>query len=145
MSGVRVAFHFNAVEPLAYTCRLLNKALGKRARLVVCAEAADLKRLDQQLWMFQPLSFLAHARPDSPAHVKLRSPIWLCTHLSGDEPTDVLVNLTAETPLGFERFNRLIEIVSTLEHDRIVARQRWKDHVAQGRKPDRFDVSGVVS
>lgn len=61
--------------------------------------------------------------------------MWLCTHLSGDEPADVLVNLTHETPVGYERFNRLIEVVSTLEQDRYLARQRWKAHVANGHTP----------
>ena len=97
MSGVQVAFHFNAVDPLGYTCRLLNKALGRGARLVVCADAAALNRLDQQLWTAQPLSFLPHARPDAPPHVLACSPIWLRTHLTGDEPADVLVNALAGT------------------------------------------------
>lgn len=144
MSGVQVAFHFNAVDPLGYTCRLLNKALGRGARLVVCADAAALNRLDQQLWTAQPLSFLPHARPDAPPHVLACSPIWLRTHLTGDEPADVLVNLTPDTPAGFERFKRLIEVVSTHEQDRLLARQRWKAHVAQGRTPDRFDVGKVA-
>ena len=41
-----IAFHFNAPDRLAYTCRLLRKAVSAGARLVVTGPAEALDRLD---------------------------------------------------------------------------------------------------
>jgi DNA polymerase-3 subunit chi len=125
---------------LAYTCRLVRKALGKGARLVVCAEAERLHQIDRQLWTLGPLSFIPHAGLGATERVRQRSPVWLCTHLEGDEPKHVLVNLLDQTPEGHERFDRVIDVVSTLEVDRSKARQRWRQHAANGQTPNRFDV-----
>lgn len=144
VSGVRVAFHFNAVDPLGYTCRLIQKALGKRARLVVCAPQSALLQLDEKLWAWSETAFVPHAGPDAPEHVLRHSPVWLRPQLQGDEPGDVLVNLSLTTPWGFERFQRLIDVVSPLDEDRAKARQRWREHTDQGRVPESFDVGGVA-
>jgi DNA polymerase-3 subunit chi len=137
---VQVAFHFNVVDVVEYTCRLARKALGRQARLVICAAPDVLQRIDRQLWTLHSLSFLPHASVQASPRVTERSPVWLCTHLSGDEPPDVLVNLLPHTPEGYERFNRLIDIVSLREGDRIAARARWRGHCANGQTPDRFDL-----
>lgn len=145
MPSVQVAFHFNADDPVEYTCRLVRKALARQARLVVCAAPDTLRHIDQRLWTLQPLAFIPHAGPQAPLHVAQRSPVWLRTRLIGDEPADVLVNLLAQTPAGFERFNRLIDIVSVQEVDRLAARQRWRAHCTEGRTPERFDVGASLS
>lgn len=145
VSGVRVAFHFNAADPVAYTCRLLLKALGKQARLVVCASPEQLAQIDHRLWALGDAIFVPHAAPDAPDHVLQHSPVWLRPQLRGDEPPGVLVNLTQETPAGFERFERLIEVVSPMDHDKAAARQRWRAHTAQGTTPESFDVGNVAA
>lgn len=137
---MQVDFHFNVADPLGYTCRLVRKALGKGARLVVCAEAEQLNHIDRQLWTLGALSFIPHAGVGAKPQVRQRSPVWLCTHLEGDEPSQVLVNLLSQTPSGHERFERVIEVVSTEENDRVNARQRWRQHAASGETPNRFDV-----
>lgn len=144
VGGVRVAFHFNAVDPLGYTCRLIQKALGKGARLVVCAPHSVLQQLDEKLWAWSEAAFVPHASPEAPEHVLRLSPVWLRERLQGDEPGQVLVNLSHTTPAGFERFQRLIDVVSSLDADRAKARQRWREHTGQGRVPESFDVGGVA-
>lgn len=140
MSGVQVAFHFNAADKWAYTCRLVRKALSRGARLVVCADGDGLKRIDVGLWTLHPQAFLPHAGVQSPLRVVSRSPVRLCSQLVPGESGDVLVNLLPETPTGFERFNRLIDVVGTDEASRVAARARWRAHVADGRQPDRHDL-----
>jgi DNA polymerase-3 subunit chi len=53
----------------------------------------------------------------------------------------VLVNLGDEVPAGFERFERLIEIVAVDDHGRMTARQRWKHYTAQGYDLLQHDLS----
>ena len=54
---------------------------------------------------------------------------------------DVLVNLTESVALGFERFARVIEVVSTDAADRDLARQRWKQYIERGYTIARHDLT----
>ena len=51
----------------------------------------------------------------------------------------VLVNLGASVPDGFETFERLIEVVTEDEADRLQARERWKHYAARGYAITRHD------
>lgn len=136
-----VAFHFGAPDKLAYACRLLRKAAATGARVVVVAEASQAPALDQALWSLAPTAFLAHAGPQADAGLQSRSAVLLLTH---KEPLPagfgVLVNLADEVPSGFERFARLIEVVSQDEADRLQARARWKRYQQLGYDIVRHDL-----
>ena len=55
---------------------------------------------------------------------------------------DVLINLTAQVLEGFERFERVVEIVSSSdEMDRHGARTRWRDYEARGFSIVRHDLN----
>lgn len=137
-----IAFHFNASDPQGYVCRLLRKALGRSAQVVVTAPSATLDALDAALWTFSPLDFVPHCRADAPAQVLQASPVVLAPALSDALPHhDVLVNLDVQVPRGFERFARVLEIVSTQEQDRQSARARWKHYAERGYKIVRHDLA----
>jgi DNA polymerase-3 subunit chi len=53
----------------------------------------------------------------------------------------VLVNLGDEVPEGFAQFPRVIEIVSTDDADRDLARQRWKHYTRLGIDIQRHDLA----
>jgi DNA polymerase-3 subunit chi len=138
-----IAFHFNAPNKLAYVCRLLRKAVGNGAKVVVTAESSDLQALDTQLWTFAPLEFVAHCRLDSPPEQRLVSPIILATDLQSADDLphhQVLVNVCPQVMSGFERFERVIEVVSLDDDDRLNARQRWKQYTDQGYSIMRHDL-----
>ena len=52
----------------------------------------------------------------------------------------VLVNLRGELPPGYERFQRVIEVVTLDEADRASARERWRNYKALGLEPQRHDL-----
>ena len=137
-----VAFHFGAPDKVAYAARLLRKAVGTGARVMVLADSAALHRLDAALWASSATEFLAHCWLDAPATVVALSSVLLTD--GGPEPAapalDVLVNLGDAMPLAFERFPRVIEVVGLDEGDRQHARQRWKAYAAQGLAIDRRDL-----
>jgi DNA polymerase-3 subunit chi len=56
-------------------------------------------------------------------------------------PYGVLVNLGADVPQGFEKFDRLIEVVSTDAADREQARNRWRLYTGQGYAIIRHDLN----
>ena len=140
-----VAFHFNAPDKVAYACRLLRKAVGTGARVVVTAEDEVLARLDVGLWTFAPLEFIAHCRlPGSPPAVAQASPVVLAQNATDGPHHQVLVNLGPAVPGGFERFERLIEVVTTDESDRQQARARWKHYADRGYGIVRHDLGAAA-
>jgi DNA polymerase-3 subunit chi len=139
-----IEFHFNTDERLLHTCRLLRKARAQNFRIAVLGAAATLKQLDAELWRFQDVSFLAHCTTEDTPEVQRASPVAL-----GPDPhawgiDEVLLNLGDEVPLGFERFARLIEIVSNDDHGRDQARRRWKHYKSLGYELLQHDLSKVA-
>lgn len=138
-----VAFHFNVPDKLAYGCRLLRKAWGSGARVVVTAEPDTLERLDAMLWTFSALEFVPHCRITAPAATLAASPVLLVSTLTDCPHHEVLVNLGQDVPPGFERFERFIELVTLADADRAAARNRWKHYTDRGYAMNRHDLASA--
>jgi DNA polymerase-3 subunit chi len=137
-----VAFHFNAPDKLGYACRLLRKAVGTGARVMVTGETSTLRELDVALWTFAPLEFLPHCYGDVTPVTLAASPVVLAESVRSAPHQQVLVNLGGAVPEGFERFERLIEVVTGQEEDRLDARRRWKHYADRGYAITRHDLAG---
>jgi DNA polymerase-3 subunit chi len=130
-----VTFHFGAADKIGYTCRLLRKARRAGASVTVTGSAAELGRLDQALWVMDPLEFLPHLRAPGAAQIAARmaqTPILLLEDPDGSPARDVLVHLGPGEAATAEAFGRWIEIVSDEESDRLAARQRWRQYESRG-------------
>ena len=139
-----VAFHFNAPDKLGYACRLLRKAFNAQAKVVVLANANDLATLDAQLWTFSALEFIPHCHAQAQPDVLLASPIVLTSTLENSAHWphhQVLVNLDMEMPIGFEKFERVVEVVTLDEEERQQARRRWKHYADRGYPIVRHDLA----
>jgi DNA polymerase-3 subunit chi len=137
-----VAFHFNVPEKLGYACRLLRKAVAAGSRVIVTGEADLLRRLDTELWTFSAAEFIPHCHAGSaPQQLVTASPVVLADSPRGTPHHQVLVNLGGAVPEGFERFERLIELVSGDEADRQQARRRWKHYADRGYAIVRHDLA----
>lgn len=137
-----LAFHFGAPDKLAYTCRLLRKAVGSGAQVVLLADAETLSQIDADLWALSPTEFVPHVLLAADAAGHSRSPLVLVTAAAQvPQETGVLVNLTDTVPEGFERFTRVIEVVSTDAQDRELARQRWRHYTERGYAITRHDLT----
>lgn len=137
-----VAFHFNAPNKLAYACRLLRKATGSGAQVVVTADPGFLQELDAALWSLAPHEFLAHGLEGCPDAVWQQSPVVLASTAQDTPHHNVLVNLGQDVPNGFSRFERLIEVVSAEDPaDRDAARTRWKHYADRGYAITRHDLA----
>ncbi|MES3000719.1 MAG: DNA polymerase III subunit chi [Pseudomonadota bacterium] len=127
-----VMFHFNAPDKVGHACRLLRKAVSSGAKVMVTGEAGLLRELDAALWTFSPLEFVAHCLGNAPPAVLNASPVVLSQTARAGPHHEVLVNLGSAVPEGFERFERLIEVVTGEEEDRLQGRQRWKHYKDRG-------------
>ncbi|HQR22620.1 MAG TPA: DNA polymerase III subunit chi [Burkholderiaceae bacterium] len=141
----RVDFHFNAEHRVHYACRVTRKARAAGKRLVVYTRDAErLAQLDTALWTFSALDFLPHVYVDSP--LAPATPVLLTLDPVRAPASDVLLTLDDETPPGFVelfgRYERVIEVVSRLDDDRLRARARFKAYREQGFEPVTHQVSG---
>ena len=142
MAKPDLAFHFNAPSKVAYACKLLRKATQAGARVVVLAAPDVLARLDAELWTFSPLDFVAHVRAPCTTQVLTRTPVVLCEALEQAAVAGygVLVNLLPTVPDGFAQFDRVIEVVTQDDADRLSARARWKHYTELGYDITRHDL-----
>jgi DNA polymerase III subunit chi len=137
-----VTFHFNAPDKTGYACRLLRKAVGTGAKVVVTGDSELLRELDTALWTFSPLEFLPHCLGSgSPPAVLAASPVVLSESARSAPHQQVLVNLGQSVPEGFERFERLIEVVTVDEEERQQGRRRWKHYADRGYAITRHDLA----
>lgn len=137
----QIAFHFGATDKLAYACRLLRKAAASGARVVVVADPATQEHLDAGLWAVGPADFVSHCNAMATPATKERSSVVLVQDVAqAGTARQVLVNLGATVPTGYEAFDRVIDLVSTDEEDRNQGRLRWKQYTQQGYTITRHDL-----
>lgn len=133
-----ITFHVNAPDKIGYACRLLRKAWGTGSKVVVTGDASLLRELDAALWTFSPADFVPHCYDAAPA-IRARTPIVLAETAQAAPHVEVLLNLGDTVPQGFERFERLIEVVSADEADLQQGRLRWRHYASRGYAMTRHD------
>ena len=141
-----IKFYHNAPDRLMAACSIAAKAIRQGRRVVVHApDPALARRFDDMLWTAQPLSFVPHVAADSP--LAARTPIVIASRLDNlpdiETMRDVLLNLDnrSQPPQEFTRYNMLVEVVSTDESDRQLARQRWQSFKEQGLTVTAYDLA----
>jgi DNA polymerase-3 subunit chi len=128
-----VTFHFNVPDKVGYVCRVVRTIAGKGNRVVVTGERELLRQLDVALWTFEPLEFVAHCyTADAPPEVVAASPVVLADSARGTPHQQVLVNLGNGVPEGFERFDRLVELVTADDPSRQDGRARARHYKDRG-------------
>ncbi len=137
----RIDFHTNIADKVSYACRLARKAYGARGKLVLLArDAAQAAELNSGLWTVGETDFLPHAMAGDA--LAPQSPIIVTDSLDAEFPHyDMLVNLTPSTPLRFERFQRVFEIISTDEADAAAGRKRYVAYKQQSHPLTHFVAS----
>lgn len=141
-----IDFHFNVDHPLIHACRVVRKALGNgRSVLAFSRDPQRLARLDSALWTFSALDFLPHVYADS--ELAARTPVWLSMTPLSERTRDVLLLLDDDTvpdfERWFERFERVIEIVSGEDEDRARARARFKAYRDRGFAPRSHQIAAT--
>ena len=146
---MRLEFHTDVGDSLAYACRLLRKAYRRGLKVVVCAEPERLSRLDTLLWTFEQLEFVPHARlrsgdrPD--VALAAHTPIWLADPGTAWPQADVVVNLGAQAVDEPARFERIVEIVGDEEAERQAARARWRHYATLGLAPTHANATAATA
>ena len=127
----RIDFYRYAEDKLRFACRLAAKAYERTSRVVVYSpDRHQLAEFDRALWTFQPTRFVPHCFVDSP--VAPETPILLATSGEALPHHDVLLNLADDWPPFFASFDRMLEIVTSDEEDKVRARARYSFYHQRG-------------
>ncbi|WP_420476168.1 DNA polymerase III subunit chi [Noviherbaspirillum sp. ST9] len=136
----RIDFHSNVPDRIAYACRLTRKARAANCQVVLLAkDRQELMTLDEALWTFAEQEFLAHVMAGDP--LAAQTPIILTDRDDAALPHyHVLVNLTSATPAHFARFERMIEVISSDESEKIAGRERFRFYKQRGYPLTHFEA-----
>ena len=112
-------------------CRLADKAYGLGHTVYVfTASEARAAALDDLLWTFRQDSFVPHER--YPLVGEEGSPVLVGTAAPATVEAQVLINLADALPEGFERYERVVELVD--QHPEVLtqSRERFRQYREQG-------------
>ncbi|MSQ49603.1 MAG: DNA polymerase III subunit chi [Betaproteobacteria bacterium] len=140
-----IDFYFNAGDRLAIACRLAGKALRQKKRVLIYAAQMEVaQKIDRLLWASQAVSFIPHCYTHDP--LAAATPILIAV---GDTPMaspnaacEVLLNLATVCPPFFERHERLLEVVTQDDEDKLAGRARYAFYRDRGYAIRNHDLSG---
>jgi DNA polymerase-3 subunit chi len=136
-----IDFYFNAEDRLQVACRLAGKALSQKKRMLMYAPDSELAgRIDRMLWVSPAIGFVPHCAAHDP--LAPDTPLLIG---AGELPAalgcDVILNLAADCPPHFERFDRLLEIVGLADEERDAGRSRYRFYQQRGYKITNHDLA----
>ncbi|UTA49004.1 DNA polymerase III subunit chi [Simiduia sp. 21SJ11W-1] len=116
---------------LRLACRVAQKAIRSESPVfIACQSQSQLAELDALLWNFEPESFLAHTNLAEGAEQD--APITLGTAENCGDHHGVLINLCAQVPPYFSRFERLFELVVQVPEILECTRANWSYYKSRG-------------
>lgn len=127
---------------LRLACRIVDKATQQDQHVFINSSSdSEAQKLDELLWTFSQGSFIPHKVVRQAADVAPREPvvIGLSQAPAGDR-WDVLVNLAAEVPDFFSRYERVAEVVDGNAARREQSRERYRFYRDRGYKLNTHQV-----
>ena len=139
-----IDFYFNAPDRLQVACRLAGKALAQGKRTLLFAPDPELaQRLDRLLWTWPATGFVPHCSAGDP--LAAETPVLIAAEPEAAPSCEILLNLGAERPPMFERYERLLEVVSAEDADRRAGRARYAWYRDRGYEIRHHDLAKAAS
>lgn len=134
-----VVFFTGVADVLDFASRLLRKKQREGERVAVYGAAPLLSRLDQSLWVAEPLDFTPHVlmragAPLPPVPVRERTLLWLLAEPQAQLGCETAINLGRDDLDLAALHQRVAEIVSTDPAEMAAGRARWKRHESAGHR-----------
>lgn len=127
----QIDFYTGSPDKLSTACQIAAKAVARGLRVwVLTPDEQITERLDRLMWCQPSTGFLPHCRPGDP--LAAETPVLLDHSGSNPLHDEVLVNLRADCPGIFSRFQRVAEIVGTGDEDVDAGRSRWRHYRERG-------------
>ena len=135
-----IVFYFNAEDRLQVACRLAGKVLARKERMLIYAPDPQVaSRIDRMLWTWPAIGFVPHCAPGDP--LAAETPVLIASNEASPADCGVLLNLCAQCPPHFERFERLLEVVAAEEAEREAGRSRYSFYKKRGYRIAHHDLA----
>lgn len=135
-----IDFYFNAQDRLQVACRLAGKAMKQSQRVLIYAPDAETAgRVDRMLWTWPAIGFVPHCAVHAP--LAAETPVLIASGGEMVEGCELLLNLGADCPPHFERFARLLEVVSADEAEKEKGRSRFRFYRERGYRITSHDLA----
>jgi DNA polymerase-3 subunit chi len=111
---------------LNFACRIAEKAVAQKSRVYILSDStSEVSRVDELLWTFSQRSFLPHRIIAADEQDAGPEPVLLG---QADAPAtascQILINLSAEIPDFYAKFERVVEVIHT--KDPSAGRERYR-------------------
>lgn len=119
---------------LHFTCRIADKAMRSGRHIVINSTSEhESRQLDELLWTFSQGSFVPHRVVGTGETGPAREPVVIASGREpGGEQWNVLINLAAEVPDFFSRYERVVELVDADQLRRKQGRERYRFYQDRG-------------
>ena len=115
-------------------CRLCRKILQKHPKIWwYCSDVQLQQMLDERLWEFDPVSFIAHGvdQPDAAVCISAKQPL---------EQGLLVFNFNNHALDQVDHFSHIIEIVENNETAKQIGREKFKMYRRLGIEPRTFKL-----
>ena len=126
-----------------FACKLVQKTFKMGHRIVIiCEDEHAATKMDELLWSYQDTAFLPHKNltelsdKDSDDIVIIHSGL----ENAPADHHDLLINIAAEIPAWFSRFERVSEVVVQTENVLNATRNNYKHYAERGYPLHRHDM-----
>ncbi len=118
-------------DRFSFACRLADKIYQQGRRVYLQASTdAEARHLDRLLWTFRQGSFVPHGLQTEMDPVV--TPVLIGHTDQAGEECDVLINLSADIPGFFSRFERVAEVIDQDPQIRTAGRERFRRYRDRG-------------
>ena len=126
---------------LKLACKLAEKAyLASQRVLVWHTDPAELRDLDELLWVFNDGSFVPHEALPNNGVPGNECPVFLSAGVALSANVDIIINLAPDLPPGLEKAGRVAEIIDGDDARRRAGRARFKAYRELGAQPASHNI-----
>jgi DNA polymerase III subunit chi len=127
---------------LRLACKIVEKATQLDHHVFVHSTSDDeAVKLDELLWTFSQGSFIPHRVVRAPLDAPLLEPVLIGVNAApGPGRWNVLINLGADVPEFFSRYERVAEVVDANAVRREQSRERYRFYRDRGYKLNTHQV-----
>lgn len=137
----RIDFYLNAESKSRVVYKICLKVIHARTNVdILCPEPDIALSLDRFLWTASAIGFVPHSLLK---RGQMRNaPIAIISEIGHQCGAPTLVNFAQSVPPEFNRYDRLVEIVSSEnEDDKSNARARYRFYKSRGYEMNHHDLS----